>query len=116
MSIFALRIAFVGGVVEFFENVAFETTLDAQNTIMIKSSMNTRKALVRRSQTMRYGEAVRKSGSFASRAVSCMMHYVCFSTVICVLFTLLYVAAMFYSLKLNSNGCRKTKRCARYLC
>lgn len=72
-SIFALHIAFIGGVVEFFENVAFETTLDAQSTIMIKSSMNTRKALVRRSQTMRYGEAVRKSGSFASCTVSCMM-------------------------------------------
>ena len=43
----------------FFENLAFESKIEAEKTLMIKSSIHHRKSCVRRAHTFRY-DAARK--------------------------------------------------------
>lgn len=43
----------------FFENLAFESKLEADKTLMIKASIHQRKSCVRRAHTLRY-DATRK--------------------------------------------------------
>ena len=57
-------------VVGFFENLVFETKLDADKSVMIKNAIHARKTFVRRAQTLRYEARRKKSRGKNSTSIS----------------------------------------------
>ena len=56
-------------ILDFFENLAFESKIEAEKTLMIKTSIHHRKSCVRRAHTLRY-DAARKR-KYKARGLYC---------------------------------------------